>query len=95
MNDVVTTAFLHGALTLGCIAIGCRFLKFWRLSRDRFFVWFAVAFWMFAFGWSLRVVSWTASEHAYLVFIPRLMAFLLIALAIVDKNRKLDEEERG
>lgn len=80
--------FMHGAITLACFAIGLKFLKYWRLSRDRFFVWFAVAFWMFAAGWVLRAFTPTIGEDGYLVFVPRLLAFLLILVAIVDKNRR-------
>ena len=49
--------FMHGALMLACFAIGIKFMKYWRLSRDRFFVWFAVAFWIFAAGWILRAFA--------------------------------------
>ncbi|HEY5935423.1 MAG TPA: DUF5985 family protein [Kofleriaceae bacterium] len=82
------TAFLQGATTLACVAIGIKFLKYWRLSRDRFFVWFAVAFWMFAGGWILRTFTPNLGEDRYLVFLPRLFGFLLILIAILDKNRR-------
>ena len=85
MNDL--TSFLQGATTLACIAIGIKFLKYWRLSRDRFFVWFAVAFWMFAAGLMLRAFT-PIGEHGYVVFLPRLAGFLLILVAILDKNRR-------
>ena len=79
--------FLHGALALGCVAIGIKFLKFWRISSDRFFIWFAAAFWIFGVGWVARAFV-SISEHAYLVFVPRLVAFLMILVAILDKNRQ-------
>jgi hypothetical protein len=82
------TPFLQGAITLACLAIGLKFLRYWRLSRDRFFVWFAVAFWMFAAGWVLRVFAPDIGEHGYVVFLPRLLGFLLILAAILDKNRR-------
>ena len=86
MTDL--TPFLQGAITLACFAIGIKFLKYWRLSRDRFFVWFAIAFWMFGTGWILRVFLPDIGEHGYLVFVPRVLGFVLILIAILDKNRR-------
>lgn len=80
--------FMAGMLVMASFVIGLRFLKFWRLSRDRFFIWFAGAFWMFGLGWSIRTFDIGLSEHAYLVFLPRLAGFLMILIAILDKNRQ-------
>ncbi len=80
--------FMHGALMMGCCVIGLKFMKYWRLSRDRFFVFFACAFWIFALGWGLRAFVHTVGEHGHLVYLPRLIAFLLILVGIFDKNRR-------
>lgn len=82
------TLFLHGAVTLACLLIGVKFLKFWRSSRDRFFLWFAAAFWVFAGGWVIRAFAETTAEDVHYVYVPRLLAFVLIIAAILDKNRK-------
>lgn len=83
-----SASFVHGMLTLACFAIGLKFLKFWRLSGDRFFIWFTAAFWTFAIGWTLRAFVPSMGEHGHFVFLPRLLAFLMIIAAIVDKNRQ-------
>lgn len=80
--------YMHGALIMGCFMIGLKFIKYWRLSRDRFFVFFAAAFWIFAAGWVIRASMHIAGEHAHLVYLPRLVAFLVILFAIYDKNRR-------
>jgi hypothetical protein len=80
--------FIHGMLTLACLAIGLKFFKFWRVSRDRLFLWFTSAFVVFAVGWTLRAFSPRMGEQAHLIFLPRLLGFLLIIAAIVDKNRQ-------
>ncbi len=80
--------YLHGALVMGCFVIGLEFVKYWRLSRDRFFVFFASAFWIFAIGWALRAFVELHGEHGHLMYLPRLTCFLLILIAIVDKNRR-------
>jgi peptidoglycan/LPS O-acetylase OafA/YrhL len=80
--------FLHGAITLACFLIGVKFLKFWRSGQDRFFLWFVAAFWVLACGWVIRAFAETTAEDVHYVFVPRLLAFLLIIAAILDKNRK-------
>ena len=80
--------FLHGAIALACLLIGVKFLKFWRTSEDRFFLWFVAAFWVFSAGWVIRAFADTTTEDVHYVYLPRLLAFLLIIAAIIDKNRK-------
>jgi hypothetical protein len=84
--------YIHGALMMGCFVIGLKFLKYWRLSRDRFFVFFASAFWIFAIGWAVRAFLQFGNEHGHLAYVPRLLAFLLILIGIFDKNRRSSKE---
>ena len=84
--------FLHGALLMGCFVIGLVFLKYWRVSRDRFFVFFTSAFWMFAVSWGVRAFVQSASDHGHLVYVPRLVGFLLILAGIFDKNRRSPDD---
>lgn len=84
-------AFLNGSLAVATLAIALLFLKFFRVSRDRFFIYFATAFVMFTVGAVVRTFV-TESEHAHLVFLPRLVGFLLILIAILVKNRRRTEE---
>ena len=80
--------FINGAIAMACAAIGMFFLKFWKNTRDRLFALFAVAFWMLAVD---RIIinaigqTETSSPEEYL---PRLGAFLVIIVAIIEKNRK-------
>ena len=82
------TLFLHGAIALACFLIGLKFLKFWRVTRDRSFMWFVAAFWVFGAGWIVRSFAMTAAEEAHYGYVPRLLGFVLIIAAILDKNRK-------
>jgi hypothetical protein len=79
--------FISGTLSMAAFAIGLHFLKYWRLSKDRFFIWFAVAFWVFGLGWIFRAFA-GISEHGHWAYVPRLVAFLMIIVAILDKNRR-------
>lgn len=80
--------FLHGGAAIGCVLVGVKFLKFWRSSHDRFHLWFVAAFWVFAAGWVIRAFATTSEEGVHYVYVPRLLAFLFILAAILDKNRK-------
>jgi hypothetical protein len=64
------------------------FLRFWRDTGDRLFLIFAAAFFLLAvtrFGLALSQVRQEGETHWYWV---RLVAFVLILIAIVDKNRR-------
>jgi uncharacterized protein DUF5985 len=78
---------LLGAIAATAFVIGLFFLRFWRATRDRFFLLFALAFWIEG---AHRVVAyhWEGSdEGAPLYFLLRLVAYGLIIAAIIDKNR--------
>jgi uncharacterized membrane protein len=78
---------IHGAILLGCWAIGVFFFRYWRQSRKRLFRYFGAAFWLLAAERALLLtVSQTNEFHPY-IFSVRLVAFLLIIFAIVDENR--------
>ena len=79
------TQFLLGALVMGSTSIGVFFLRFWRETHDRLFVMFAFAFWILALGWLGQLAG--AGETNTPFYALRLVAFLLIILAVADKNR--------
>jgi type II secretory pathway component PulM len=80
-------AFWNGAAAMACVIAGVIFLRYWRDSRDRLFVFFAVAFWVLAAHWTLIASIDPADEHRHLFYLPRLVAFALLAVAVIDKNR--------
>jgi hypothetical protein len=82
--------FLNGAITMGCLASGLFFLKFWKNTHDRLFALFAVAFWLLALDRLLIVTSQTSEISSPIQYLARLGAFVVIICAIVDKNWKED-----
>lgn len=77
--------FLTGFATCGALAVTVYFLRLWRDTRDRFFALFGLAFGIFAADWVLfTFVPALAANRSYL---GRLVGFLVIVAAIVDKNR--------
>lgn len=78
-----------GATAMGCWTAGFFFLRFWKQSRDRLFLIFALAFWVLSLNWIVLAVEprTTGETHSY-AYVIRLVAFLLLLGGIVDKNRR-------
>jgi len=91
MDDVRATAnaalFISGMLATGYAAAALFFLKFWRQTGDRLFAYFAAAFGLLFVQRIVLavVVGWAGDVWWY--YLIRLLAFLLIFVAIMEKNR--------
>jgi hypothetical protein len=79
----VAAFFVSGVLCLGYVVAALFFLRFWRDTRDRLFVFFGIAFAMLAVH---RVLLTLVDAPDLLGYGLRLLAFLLILAAILDKN---------
>jgi Family of unknown function (DUF5985) len=87
--------FITGAICMASVVVALFFLKFWRKTGDRLFGMFAVAFLLLgitrfglAFSQMSRVLANEIAEgHTHWYWV-RLTAFLLILIAIIDKNRR-------
>ena len=82
------TEFILGATAMGCLVIAVFFLRFWRETHDRFFGLLALAFAAFAANRIVLAVMDEASENRPIAYLVRLAAFVVILVAIVDKNRR-------
>jgi uncharacterized membrane protein HdeD (DUF308 family) len=78
---------LLGAIAMGNLIIGLFFLRFWKKTRDRFFLFFAVAFGLEGINRVLLGLNYDINENEPLFYLVRLLSFLLILVAIIDKNR--------
>ena len=81
------SAVVSGMLVMGYAVGGLFFLRFWRQSRDRLFGIFAAAFWLLAAQRLALALSDDPNGEQLLLYGIRLLAFVLILAAIVDKNR--------
>ena len=79
-------AVLVGGIATACFVAGLFFLRFWRTSGDRFFLFFALSFWIEG-AQRFLVFQFVSDEASPIYYIPRLVAYGLIIIAIVDKNR--------
>jgi hypothetical protein len=78
--------FLSGAVTLGFIVAAVFFLRFWRKTADRLFLAFAIAFFLLALNQALAQWLGAADERVGYTYLLRVIGFVLILAAIVDKN---------
>lgn len=87
MGDSLTL-MAAGALATGYVVVALFFARFWRDTHDRLFAWFTAAFALLAVQ---RVaLSLYSADHRFesLFYALRLLAFLLILYAVVEKNRR-------
>ncbi|MDB5491613.1 MAG: hypothetical protein JWO78_1462 [Micavibrio sp.] len=89
-----------GAIIFADCAASLFFLRFWKTTRDRFFLFFAMSFLLDAVSRLFlsvtdSVTDMTNTDYAPLVYTIRLFSFLLIIFAIVQKNWKLKGAEDG
>ena len=80
--------FLLGVIVMGCLTAAAFFLKFWFRTHDGLFLAFAIAF--FVEGCNRVALLFMAhpSEGRPEIYLVRLFAFLIVAAAIVHKNRR-------
>jgi len=79
--------FLSGVVMAGCFVAATFFVRYRRRSGDRFFVFFAIAFALLGLErLGLAVRNAPEEPHTGMYFL-RLAAFVLIIIAILDKNR--------
>ena len=79
--------FLLGAVALASLVAALFFWRFWRQTKDRFFVLFALAFLVEAANRTTRAWLGKVSEEQEPIFyMVRLFSFVLILIAIIDKN---------
>jgi hypothetical protein len=83
--------FLLGVLVTCGLAIGLFFVRFWRSSGERLFLWFAVGFVLLGASWA-AVAAQPAGRQTYAeawwqVYLLRLAAYVVIIWGVVEKNR--------
>lgn len=81
-------AFLLGIIVTASLVTAAFFFRFWRKTRDSFFLSFAAAFAIEGVNRIAFLAIDQPSEGSPAIYLVRLVAFLLILVAIIAKNRK-------
>jgi peptidoglycan/LPS O-acetylase OafA/YrhL len=85
--------YLAGAVTLGYLVAMLFFLRFWKRTQDRLFLAFGIAFALLALNQALAQWLGAADERIGYTYLLRVLGFVLILAAIVDKN--VSRERKG
>jgi len=84
---MATNAILAAMTAMASFGVAVFFLRFWRQTRDRLFAFFAMAFILLGANWAGLATLSVSQEARHLIYLVRLLAFVLIIVAIIDKNR--------
>ncbi|MES2605576.1 MAG: DUF5985 family protein [Pseudomonadota bacterium] len=79
--------FLLGIIVASSLTAGVFFLKFWRRTGDQLFLAFAAAFTIEGFNRIGFLFLEKPDEGSPIIYAVRFLAFLLIIVAIMRKNR--------
>jgi uncharacterized membrane protein HdeD (DUF308 family) len=77
---------LLGAIVMASLIAGLFFLRFWKDTKDRFFLFFAVSFFVEGLNRFALAMSNDPNEGRPLFYFVRFLSFVLILVAIVYKN---------
>jgi hypothetical protein len=87
--------FVSGAITMGFLVAAGFFMRFWRKTADRLFLAFALAFLLLALNQALAQWLGAADERLGYTYLLRVLGFVLILAAIIDKNLSQSGKSRG
>jgi hypothetical protein len=80
--------FLLGVVVTSSIIAAGFFYRFWRRTQDRLFLAFAAAFLIEGLNRLSFLFIESPNEGSPAIYLVRLLAFLIIVMAIVAKNRR-------
>lgn len=80
--------FLSGVLVVLSLAIAAFQVRFWRTTRDRLFLFFALAFVLLSVTRGGLFIVGDESETRSYFYLVRFVAFMAIIAAVIDKNRR-------
>ncbi len=78
--------FLSGVVATTFFVAGLYFRFFWLQTRDRLFYFFSLACFILVVERVLLVAISPQYEFAPLIYVVRLVAFIVLSLAIISKN---------
>lgn len=79
---------LTGAIGMASLIAALFFLRFWKTTRDRFFLYFAISFLIQGVNRFFLVQGITATDDTPIGYLFRLISYMLIVIAVVEKNRR-------
>lgn len=84
--EPVIHLYIRGAIAMGFLVASAFFFRFWRETHDRLFAFFAAAFFLLAINGPVVRSLIQDSDNSIMLYVTRLVAYVIILIAIVDKN---------
>lgn len=81
----IISPVLSGAIMMGFFIIGLFFTRFWKQTSDLFFLVFSISFYLMGIERLMLAICYD-SESRPLLYILRLLAFVMIIIAVIYKN---------
>ncbi|HZH81711.1 MAG TPA: DUF5985 family protein [Phototrophicaceae bacterium] len=79
-------AALLGAIAMASLVAALFFLRFWRDTKDRLFLFFSISFFVEGLNRFALAMVTDPNEDQPFFYVVRFLSFLLIVAAILDKN---------
>jgi uncharacterized membrane protein HdeD (DUF308 family) len=86
MNAILP--MLQGAVAMASLTAALFFVRFWKQTNDLFFLFFGIAFGIDAITRLVINVMAIPNENEPFVYLARLVSFVIIIVAIIQKNRR-------
>ncbi|MGH9523173.1 MAG: DUF5985 family protein [Terriglobales bacterium] len=80
--------FLWGMLTMATLIAGLFFLRYWKLTGERLFAFFSLAFAVMAVSWIGLAAVDPALKLGQYMYLIRLLAYIILIIGIIDKNSR-------
>ena len=94
MTTLSINLVLLGGIAVGSFIAGLFFLRYWRSTRDRFFLFLMLSFWIEAANRVHMGLTESWNEDTPVHYTVRLLSYGLIIVAIWDKNRPRGKSEK-
>ena len=78
--------FLLGLVSMGCAVASLCFFRYWRDTHERLFLYFGLSFLIEALNRAHFALSLPSTDDEPLYYGVRLLSYLLILWAILEKN---------
>jgi len=92
-DDGAMIEMLIGGTAAFYLIIGLFFIRFWRSTNDRFFLFFALCFLLEAANRIMLGLFFDFREASPIYYVIRLMSYSFIIIAILDKNKRSKVEK--
>jgi hypothetical protein len=86
LEEGIVELLLLGGIAIASLLAGLFFLRFWKNTGDRFFLFFALSFFIEGLNRAALGLTANPNEDQPFFYFVRFLSFVLILIAIAHKN---------